>query len=268
MSRILAHLVAGYPSAEASLTVGRALLDAGVWGLELQLPFSDPTADGPVIQEACSDALAAGFRVDDGLALLAELRSRTDAPLFVMSYASIPVRRGVERFVREATEAGATGFIVPDLPPDSDEGLYETARAYGAPALPVLVAGMAERRTEAALARDPEYLYVALRRGTTGSRTELGEENISFLRRLAESKARLMAGFGIRDRDQVEALDPWVHSVVVGSAFVREVAAAARTGGGDTNTETDTAVYRAVRDKAEELTGHARTEARSHSRGS
>jgi tryptophan synthase alpha chain len=244
-------------------------LDAGVWGLELQLPFSDPTADGPVIQEACSDALAAGFRVDDGLALLAELRSRTDAPLFVMSYASIPVRRGVERFVREATEAGASGFIVPDLPPDSDEGLYEIARAYGAPAVPVLVAGMAEQRIEAALARDPEYLYVALRRGTTGSRTELGEENISFLRRLAESKARLMAGFGIRDRDQVEALDPWVHSVVVGSAFVREVAAAARTGGGSSSAGAgtgDTEIYRAVREKAEELIGHARTGAQTESR--
>lgn len=221
---IMAHLVASYPTAEQSLVVARALIDAGVSALEIQFPYSDPTADGPAIQEACGTALRNGFRARDGFDLVSRLASESDTPIFIMTYGSMPYTLGIPRFSRLARDAGATGLIVPDLPPDCDEGLYGAGRGAGLAVVPVLVPTASEERIAAAEAVGPEYIYCALRTGTTGSRTEIGDENLAFLERIRKSGAKVMAGFGVQARDQVEALAHSVEYVVVGSAIVRTVA--------------------------------------------
>ncbi len=212
------------------MAVVEGLVAGGASYLEIQFPFSDPSADGPAIQAACRGALEAGFTVDEGLRFVAEVRKRFDVPIFIMTYASLIYTRGVREFISAGRDAGALGFILPDLTFDYDEGVYEVAEELGTNVMPVTVTSMSESRLRLLEEKRPGYLYVALRRGITGSRTELDAENLGFLDRLGPLGAKVMAGFGISDRLQVEALDPHVHAAVVGSALVRTVAdAAART---------------------------------------
>ena len=220
---IMAHVVPFYLDRETSLEAVRALVDGGVRYLEIQFPFSDPTADGPTIQDACSTALESGFTVERGFAFIDEVRSFTDVPIFLMCYASLVFTPGVEAFVRRAHDHGITGLIVPDLPPDYDAGLYQACREYGVAGVPVLVTTAREKRVQLALEARPEYVYVALRSGTTGSDTELSDETLAFLDRIKETGARIFAGFGIRRGEQVAAIAPHCEAAVVGSAFVRAI---------------------------------------------
>ncbi len=174
-NRIMAHLVAHYPDEESSLEIARGLADGGAAYLEVQFPFSDPTADGPVIQAACARALAQGFTVSAGFALITRISRATSLPVFVMSYANMVFRAGIGEFVRRCRDAGAKGIIVPDLSPGADEGLYAEGARTGIAAVPVIVPTMSSRRLEAVRAVNPEFLYAALRTGITGaSTTSLG----------------------------------------------------------------------------------------------
>jgi tryptophan synthase alpha chain len=252
---IVTHFIAGYPSYQASLDVARALVAGGAFALEMQIPFSDPSADGPVIEEACRVALDNGFRVEDAWKLLRTIRFESDIPVFVMSYASLVFTPGVSNFVRAAREAGASGFIVPDLVPRSDEGLFAAAADAGVPAVPVIVPWIDDKRLDEILAEPIEWVYVALRSGITGTYTELGEEQEAFLKKLkrkcdglrprdkrpptgednrmpGKSRPRVMAGFGIQDAEQVKAVTALADAAIVGSALVKAIGRAGSAGSG------------------------------------
>lgn len=246
-ARIMAHLVAGYPDAEGALAAALGLADGGASILEVQFPFSDPTADGPLIQAACDAALTGGFRVTAGFELVRRIRAETGLPVFIMSYAGLVVIRGVEAFLEQARQAGAEGLIVPDLPVDSDEGLYARGRALGLQVVPVAVPDTRPRRLALMAAAGARYLYAALRRGITGEHTELGQENLAFLEAVGGLGMRVLAGFGISGREQVLALAPRAHAVVVGSRFVQAIRGAAAGG--------PEAVRRAAREACRELAG-------------
>jgi tryptophan synthase alpha chain len=225
--RIMAHLVAGYPDAEGALAAALGLAEGGASYLEVQFPFSDPTADGPLIQEACDAALTKGFRVAEGFGLVRRIQEATGLPVFIMSYANLVIVRGVPAFLEQAREAGAAGLIVPDLPVDADEGLFARGRALGLQIVPVAAPDTRPRRLALMAATGAEYLYAALRRGITGEHTEIGVENLAFLEAVGGLGLRVLAGFGVRTRAQVLALAPRAHAVVVGSRFVEAVRAAA-----------------------------------------
>lgn len=249
-ARLMSHLVAYYPNRESSLETAKALADGGSSYLEIQFPFSDPIADGPAIQAACTRALEEGFSVSGGLKLVEEAASFTSIPLFVMCYANTVFFHVIDRFVKRCADAGVFGLIVPDLPVDQDEGLYEAADRWGIHVAPVVSPSVGAARQRLILRRASPYLYAALRRGITGSRTDLGDENLGFLKglgkqsRVSRPGLRILAGFGISRREQVLALSPLVHAVVVGSAYIREIQ---RRG--------EAEVYGAVRAKVEELCG-------------
>jgi tryptophan synthase alpha chain len=242
--RIMAHMVAFFPDRAGSLEVARGLAESGSAYLEVQFPFSDPTADGPDIQRACGTALEAGFSMSEGFRLVAEICAFARQPLFIMSYANLLFTRGVEKFLGDCKEAGARGVIVPDLPPDYDEGLFALASGLGCVAMPVMSPSMKEKRLARVASLRPACIYATLRTGTTGPGTALNEEGRAFLTRCASLSpgVKVFGGFGISTREQVRALQPLVHAIVVGSALVREVAR-----GDDPR--------RAVRSKMEELMG-------------
>ncbi len=219
----MAHLVAAFPDWDTSLRVGEAMIDGGAGLLEVQFPFSDPTADGPWIQRACADALAAGFAVDDGFRLVDRLANRPDAPqVFVMVYANLAFRPGIEPFLVRCRDAGARGVIVPDLPPDYDEGLYAAGRNLGLEVVPVVpVTARAERLRTVVESSRTGSLYTALRKGVTGGYTRISDDSVRFLRDARALGVSVMAGFGISERAQVDALAPLVDTVIVGSAFIR-----------------------------------------------
>jgi tryptophan synthase alpha chain len=235
-SRIMAHMVAFYPDRQVSLDVAGSLADGGCAYIELQFPFSDPTADGPDIQRACSSALEAGFTVDAGFELASAICRKVNVPVFVMSYANLLFTRGMKRFLADVRECGARGVIVPDLPPDYDEGLFKNAAELGLAAVPVLSPSMRDTRLSRVGELGAEFLYVTLRTGTTGSFTEVDSPGLSFLSRVDGMyhgrEAKIFGGFGVSTRAQVEALAPHVHAVVVGSALVRLVAAGGDIAGG------------------------------------
>jgi tryptophan synthase alpha chain len=220
---VMAHLVAYYPDREGSLKIARALNRGGAGFLEVQFPFSDPTADGAAIQEACSTALEKGFKVDHGFELVKQIKGFAEAPVFIMSYCNLVYARGVEKFLVQSKQAGAAGLIVPDLPFDTDEGFYGLAKSMGLEAMPVVPPTVSRERLESIAALGTTYLYVALRKGITGAFTEIGEQNMAFLHLAREMGFKVMAGFGISTRSQIEKLSPEVYAAIVGSAFVREI---------------------------------------------
>jgi len=221
--RLMAHLVAGYPTLDDSFTVAEALAAGGADILEVQFPFSDPSADGKPIQAACSAALESHMKVSDGFALVERIRSRLNIPVFIMTYGNLIYSMGVENFVMRAADAGAKGIIAPDLMPGSDEGLYEIGKEYEISIVPVITPQISPERLRSIGAEKPIYLYCALRNGITGDETILEQSTIDFLERVHPLSPVIMAGFGIHRPEQIEALAPHADVAVAGSVFVREI---------------------------------------------
>lgn len=254
--RVMAHLVAGYPDDSLALAAADGLAAGGVSAFEVQLPFSDPSADGVAIQTACAEVLSRGYRVARGLAFVGELKARyPEIPAFIMTYANLAWKAGIERFADLAAKSGAKGLIVPDLPFDSDEGLAAACAARGLVSVPVAAPSMTPDRIAALAALDRPLVYAALRAGITGSETRIDAETLAFLASLegsagtgdAGQESRVLGGFGIRNGEQAARLAPRVHAVVAGSVFVELIRGAAPSGAD--------AVREAVRKKAAELSG-------------
>jgi len=254
--RLMAHLVAGYPDMNATLAAADGLAAGGVSFFEIQFPFSDPSADGPAIQTACSESLRTGFTVSDGFALTAKLATLyPEIPVYVMSYANLVFHAGIETFVKRAWDAGVSGLIVPDLPFDSDEGLDLACRKAGLLFVPVAAPSMADDRIALLGARRFPLVYAALRAGITGQQTHIDASTHAFLSRLKERSggvSKILGGFGIRTGEQTRLLAPMVHAVIVGSRFVEEIASVYAPRGESPSTDL---LREALRQKAAEFTG-------------
>jgi tryptophan synthase alpha chain len=223
-AKIMTHLITYYPGKEESLKVAKALIDGGTSYLEFQFPFSDPTADGVYIQRACQRAIDNGFSVKEGFCQLAAIKKLAGSiPVFVMSYGNLVFKRGVKAFLQECRNAGAEGVIIPDFPPDYDEGLYKTATDLGLAAIPVIAPTISDERLKLAADTGSPYIYASLRKGITGTKTDISEENIRFLNRIKPYGVKVLGGFGITEKSQVELLAPYVHAAVVGSAFIKAI---------------------------------------------
>ncbi|MCB9522178.1 MAG: tryptophan synthase subunit alpha [Myxococcales bacterium] len=219
-------LVLGDPSPGACLSLVDALVAAGADILEFGLPFSDPPADGPVIQAADTRALAAGVNTPDCFALLDEVKRRHDKPVALLVYANLIFQMGLDAFYARAAEAGVDGVLVADVPLEEAGPFAEAAAAHG-----VAHVGLATPVTPAErLARMGEvgggYLYAVARLGTTGERTDVDPE---LARHLARFKAAVdlpvLSGFGISTPEHVLAVRrAGADGVIVGSALVRQVA--------------------------------------------
>lgn len=248
MSKIslMSHLVAGYPTDELSFTAARALVDGGADILEIQLPFSDPSADGPAIQTACTKVLQRGYRTADGLAFIAKLHKEfPNVKIYLMSYGSLIYTPGVENFCERAAAAGVNGMIIPDLPFDNDEGLTQACKKNGMVNIPVAAPSMSpERLSKLANAGFP-YIYAALRTGITGTNTKIDDNTLQFLKAVGEGGSKIYGGFGISNGEQARALADSVEAIVAGSVFVRLITE---------NQNNPDALYKAVRAKAQELT--------------
>jgi len=230
---LVTHMVAGYPDFEKSLEVAKGLIAGGAYALEIQVPFSDPNADGPLIENACRVALDRGFKVTDTWRLLEAIRAEFTIPVFLMSYASTAISHGLRDFIRHAVEFSTTGIIIPNLVPGADEGLFYTAAELACPAVPVLVPWVSERRLEEILAMPIDWIYITLRSGITGAYTEIEAPQRDFLTRVRahrQSRPKIMAGFGIQCASQIASLMGLVDAVVVGSAIVKRIGLARRPG--------------------------------------
>lgn len=231
--KLMTHAVCGYPDMESSRRIMAAMLEAGTDFLEAQLPFSDPSADGPAIVEANRVALDSGATTAASLEMLASLRRECGAPILVMSYLNPLLSFGLERFAEFCVNKGLDGAIIPDCPDDEPE--YDVpgilARA-GLASVPLIAPSTSPARArDLAAASSSPFVYAVLRMGVTGRKTELDGSVRARLREIGEATGRFVAaGFGIREKSQVEALRGAADCAIVGSAALAAVREAIASG--------------------------------------
>ena len=220
--KLMSHLVAGYPTDQLALTAARSLIKGGADILEIQLPFSDPSADGPAIQEACTKVLERGYRTAEGLKFIETLHKEfPDVPIYLMSYGSLIYTPGIRNFCKKASEAGVKGMIIPDLPFDFDEGLTAACKEFGMENIPVAAPTMSKERLEKLANAGFKYIYAALRAGITGTNTTIDQSTLNFISNVSKGGSKVYGGFGISNGEQSEELASSVEAVVAGSVFVR-----------------------------------------------
>ena len=232
-TKLMAHAVCGYPDMAASARILGTMASAGADLIEAQLPFSDPSADGRSIVEANYSALRAGSTTAACLSVLEDLRRKTKTPILVMSYLNPILACGVDALIERLVDSGLDGLIIPDFPDDEPElRLAEKCADVGLALVP-LIAPTTSLERASALARDSAspFLYAILRLGVTGRKTELDSSSFERLATLKASTGKyIAAGFGIRERAQIEALSGVADCAIVGSALVDAARIAAAEG--------------------------------------
>ena len=218
-------VTAGDPDAATTVAVLEAIDRAGASLCELGVPYSDPIADGPVIQSSYTRALGAGITLEGMFGIAREASARVQMPILAMASYSLIFRRGIERFVADATAAGLAGFVVPDLPLEESDELDAACRTAGLALVRLVTPTTPPDRAEQIARRSTGFLYCVSVAGVTGARTELPPgliERIEWLR--TKTDVPILVGFGISGPDQVRAVAAVADGVIVGSALVRQVA--------------------------------------------
>jgi tryptophan synthase alpha chain len=218
-------VTAGDPDTATSVAVLEAIDRAGASLCELGVPYSDPIADGPVIQSSYTRALGAGITLEGMFGIAREASARVQMPILAMASYSLIFRRGIERFVADATAAGLAGFVVPDLPLEESDELDAACRTAGLALVRLVTPTTPPDRAEQIARRSTGFLYCVSVAGVTGARTELPPgliERIEWLR--TKTDVPILVGFGISGPDQVRAVAAVADGVIVGSALVRQVA--------------------------------------------
>jgi tryptophan synthase alpha chain len=218
---LMPYMMLGYPTPQRSL----ALVEAAAGGadlLELGLPFSDPLADGPVIQRAAQVALAQGITVARCLELAADLRKRKImVPFIFMGYYNPILAFGEEAFCRACSEAGVDGLIVPDLPPEEGGHLEAASQAYGMALIYLVAPGSTPERLRLVAGRSRGFIYLVTVAGTTGPREHLPPDLSALVRRVRCVTGKPLAvGFGISNAEQAGQAARLADGVVAGSALV------------------------------------------------
>lgn len=219
-------LVLGDPDPETSLELVRALARSGADALELGLPFSDPIADGPVIQAAATRALDRGVTMADCWQIIATIRREfPELPIGLLVYANLVMNRGAESFYRTAAAAGADSVLVADAPLLEGGPLSDAARREGIAPIYIAPPNADQTRLEAIAARSEGYVYVVSRSGVTGADERLHDDSASLLRQLAAlGSSPTLLGFGIATPAHVRAaLALGAAGAISGSAVVRHV---------------------------------------------
>ncbi|SMB92316.1 tryptophan synthase subunit alpha [Deinococcus hopiensis] len=219
-------MTAGYPTAEAFPAVADALLTHADL-MEVGIPYSDPLGDGPTIQRASEQALAAGTSTRRTLALVKELRARHTTPIVIMTYVNPIYAVGPREFMRLAQDAGVDGLILPDLPPDQDLEIADLAAEHGL-AVTFLIAPTSTPERVALVAEAcTGFLYAVSVTGVTGTREGSALGEVPAMLALARQHARvpIAVGFGVKDAATAHQVAQVADGVVVGSAFINAVRA-------------------------------------------
>jgi tryptophan synthase alpha chain len=222
---LVTYVTAGDPDLHRSAEIIQRLDKAGADVLEIGVPFSDPLADGPVIQRATERALAAGVTLSQVLGMVKSLRSAISAPVVIFSYANPILRMGLDQFVSDAKASGVDGVLTLDMPPEEGE-LFRTAFASaGIDTIFLLSPTTAVQRIRRAAALGSGFLYGISRLGVTGVRDSVDVSAHELASRVkAETQMPLALGFGISRPEHVRAIGQCADAAVVGSALVNVIA--------------------------------------------
>lgn len=217
-------ITCGDPDLDTTKEVVKAMVKAGADLIELGIPFSDPTAEGPVIQEANIRALSAGTTTDKIFAMTAELSKEISVPMVYMTYANVVFSYGMERFMKNAAQAGISGLILPDVPYEEKEEFAEVSRKFGLDMVSLIAPTSHDRIST--IAKDAEgFIYCVSSLGVTGVRSNITTD-IGAMTDLVRSATDVpcAVGFGISTPEQAKHMAQFADGVIVGSAIVKLIA--------------------------------------------
>jgi tryptophan synthase alpha chain len=219
---LIPYLTAGDPDLEATARLVRAMVDAGADAIELGMPFSDPMADGPVLQRSAARALAAGTTLPRFLELVATLRRDVAVPIVLFGYYNPLFRYGVERIARDAAAAGVDGFLCVDLPFEEAGELRAAARAAGLDLIALLAPTTPPERARRIAAQASGFLYFVSVLGVTGARNVLPPELPALVGAVrGVTSLPIGVGFGVQSPEQAAWVAGFADAVIVGSAIAR-----------------------------------------------
>jgi tryptophan synthase alpha chain len=224
---LVTYTTAGDPDLPRSAEIVKALDRAGADVIEIGVPFSDPLADGPVIQRASERALAAGSSLRSALSLIDGVRPHVSAPIVVFSYANPLLRMGVEMFAARAAEAGVDGVLALDLPIEEAGAFRATLATAGLDTIFLLSPTTTDARIRRAVELGSGFLYGISRLGVTGARDQVASGAEALVRRIrAHTSMPIALGFGISRPEHVAEVARYADAAVVGSALVSTIAEA------------------------------------------
>jgi tryptophan synthase alpha chain len=218
------YITAGFPDLDRTEQILLLLAEKGADLIELGVPFSDPIADGPTIQKASADALAAGASVVKILGLVGRVRRRTEVPLLLFSAFNPLFHYGLSKIADEAKAAGADGFLVPDLPPEESADFEAICRERDIPLIYLVAPTTPPERREMIARRARGFIYYISLKGVTGERASLAadlEQEVAELRR--HTTLPIAVGFGISRPEHVREVARFAEGIVVGSAIVKKI---------------------------------------------
>lgn len=221
---LMTHIVIGYPSLEASYEIVRAMVAAGVDLMELQIPFSEPIADGPVILKANQQALARGITVRQCMDFGARVAGEFDIPFLFMTYYNILFKYGVARFARTMAQNGIKGAIVPDLPPEEGADYLQAMERNGLDPIFIYAPTTRDPRMRMIAGHARGFVYCVARKGVTGQQTDFSGALQEYLGRCRKAAGLPLAvGFGVKDKGDVDFLAGKADIAVIGTQTIRIV---------------------------------------------
>ena len=221
---LMTHIVLGYPSFEESYRLVEKMVESGVDLMELQIPFSEPTADGPVIVQANQDALSKGSTVKDCFYFTQKLSNAFDIPFLIMSYYNILFKFGLELFISTISDMKLHGAIVPDLPPEEGNTYLKVMHDRNLSPILLFSPTTSIERMKYLASFGSGFIYCVARKGVTGQKTDFSEELSSYLERCRKATSLPLAvGFGVKEKKDIDFLKGKAEIAVIGSETIRIV---------------------------------------------
>jgi len=222
--KLMTHVVVGYPNIATTIEIVKVMAEAGADYVELQIPFSDPIADGPTIMKACDRALKNGVTVQDCFAVMENVSTQVSIPIFFMGYYNTVFHYGVEKFCKAAKEAGSYGLIIPDMPPDEEqyEQFIKASQAQGLAQIRVVTPASSVARLKRNAAVADEFVYCVSHYGVTGMESDFEKSLDSYIKRVRKYFDLPVAlGFGLSTPSHIHSVKKDIDIAIVGSAFIR-----------------------------------------------
>lgn len=215
---LIGHIIVNYPTPALAQQAVAVMVDAGVQLIELQIPFSEPVADGPVMMRANHRALANGVTVAHCFDFMQQVASKYPIPFVFMGYANVVFHQGFENFVVKAKEAGARGAIVPDLPFDMAPDYIASCAKHDFAHIQLVPPNIKQERLVQLLNATNGFVYAVARGGVTGEQSTFNQELINHLQRIrAQTDLPIAVGFGIQSKAEVDWLKPYADYAIIGS---------------------------------------------------
>ena len=222
---LIAYIMVGFPNENGTMSAIRGLIKGGADIIELGFPFSDPIADGPVIQNASTISLSKGTKLQQFFKIIKKIRKETNIPLILMTYTNILYRQGYNEFMKNAKKAGIDGLILPDMSVEESNNYLDAAKRNKMDTIFLISPNTSKERIKKILRATSGFLYLVSIFGTTGMRTKIQQYTIDAIKKtkkIVNKKIPIGIGFGVyTPEDAKEFLSLGVDAIIVGSAFLR-----------------------------------------------